>query len=147
MPSDGEGMALPPALVWIEGFSVGVAELDDDHRALIRDAGAIVEAIRARRPWRDVEALAGLMVERCIAHFRREEASLERDAFASLPEHRREHARIEADLQRILARIRKPDPPDEDMIEAALQLRHVLVDHLLQYDLAYKSHAMAKRGR
>lgn len=33
------------------------------------------------------------------------------------------------------------------MIEAALQLRQILIDHLLHYDLAYKSHAMAKRGR
>lgn len=111
MPSDGQGMDLPPALAWIDGFSVGIPELDDDHRALIRDAGAIVEAIRARRPWREVEVLAGLMVDRCIGPFRREEASLERDAFARLPGHKRERARIEAEMQHVLARIRRSDPP------------------------------------
>lgn len=140
-------MNLPPALVWIESFGVGIPELDDDHRQLVADAGAIVEAIRARRPWREVETLAGLMVERCRAHFRREETVMERDRFAALAAHKREHARIEAELQDVLSRIGGSDPPAPGMIEAALELREMLIDHLLRYDLAYKSHGMYVRGR
>lgn len=140
-------MNLPPALVWIDSFSVGIPELDDDHRQLVADAGAIVEAVRARRPWREVETLAGLMVERCRAHFRREETVLERDRFSALAAHQREHARIEAEMQAILSGIGGSDPPTADMIEAALALREALIDHLLRYDLAYKSHGMYQRGR
>ena len=146
MPANGERVILPPALVWIDGFSVGVPELDEDHRQLIADAGAIVEAIRARRPWRDVESLAGLMVERCSAHFRREEALLERDEFAALPAHMREHERIEGEMRGALGGIAGADPPTRDMIAAALLLREMLIDHLLHYDLAYKSHELHRRG-
>lgn len=143
----GDSVNLPPALAWIDGFSVGIPELDEDHRQLVADAGAIVEAVRERRAWREVEALAGLMVERCRAHFRREEMVLERDRFAALAAHRGEHARIDREMQGILGRIGGSEPPTVDMIDAALSLREMLVDHLLRYDLAYKSHGMYRRGR
>ena len=146
MPSEREGVSLPPALVWIDAFSIGVPELDADHRQLVADAGAIVEAIRAMRPWHEVTAIAALMAQRCSAHFRREEALLESDGFGSLAPHRREHERIEAELQGVLGRIEGTGMPTRGMIEAALSFREMLIDHLLHYDLVYKSHVLDRRG-
>jgi len=147
VPSERTAAKLPPTLTWVESFAIGVPEVDADHRRLIDDAGAIVETIRAACAWREVEALAGAMAVRCSAHFRREEALLERDHFALLADHRREHQRVEAEIPSVLERMKGTDPPTPTMIEAALYFRDMLIDHLLHYDLAYKSHLLDRRGR
>ena len=147
MPDERTAAKLPPTLAWIDGFTIGVPEVDADHRQLIGDADAIVEMLRTERAWYDVESLANAMSVRCSEHFRREEALLERDHFALLADHRREHQRIEGEIRSVLARLRGADPPTPDMIDAALYFRGMLVDHLLHYDLAYKSHVLDRRGR
>jgi hemerythrin len=147
VPNERTAAKLPPTLVWIESFEIGVPELDADHRQLIDDARAIEDAIRGGRSWPEVEAAADTMALHCSAHFRREEAVLERDSFGKHASHKIEHQRIEAEMLRVLDRIRGADPPTPDMIEAALYFRGMLVDHLLHYDLAYKSHVLDRRGR
>jgi hemerythrin len=135
-------------LVWIDAFSIGNPEIDADHRVLVADAASIVELIRAKRPWPEIEAQAQLMARRCVEHFRREEAILEREKFPEASAHRQEHARIECEMQSAVARLdsaggRTP----ADMVGAALYFREMLVDHLLRYDLAYKSHVLDRHGR
>jgi hemerythrin len=147
VPNDGT-TALPPVLVWIDAFAIGVPELDRDHRRLIDDAAEIVELIRAARPWAEVEARAKHMAARCSAHFRREEAILEREKFEGFAWHRREHERIEAEMREIVARLASGGgPPTPAMIEAGLYFRGMLIDHLLRYDLGYKSHLLYQRGK
>lgn len=147
MPQDGGSGPLPPPLVWLDAFAIGVPEIDADHRLLIDDAAVIVELIRTARPWPDVESRAQLMARRCGEHFRREEAILERDGYRALAAHRQEHARIEAEIQAVLPRLAAGgDEPTPAMIEAGLYFRTMLIDHLLRHDLAYKSHLLYRRG-
>lgn len=148
MTHNGATGALPPPLVWIDAFTIGVPEIDADHRLLIEDAAAIVELLRGGRPWPEVEARARLMARRCSEHFRREEAILDRDGFAELAAHKGEHARIEAEMQDIAARLGGAGgQPTPAMVEAGLYFRAMLIDHLLRYDLAYKSHLLYRRGK
>jgi hemerythrin-like metal-binding protein len=137
---------LPP-LRWLDGFTMGIAEIDDDHHQLIDDAESISALIYNARPWSEVVAMVELMAERCSAHFRREEQILARDRFPHHEAHRQEHARIEREIVDVVSRVQSDVEPTPAMIEAALYFRGMLIDHLLRYDLAYKSHLLYARGK
>ena len=136
-----------PQLRWMDSLIIGVPEIDADHQQLIEDAERLRTLVRRSSPWREIMAMIEAMAERCTAHFRREEAILERDRFPSHTDHRREHARIEDQIKDIRARLRGDGaPPTPAMIEVALYFRSMLIDHLLRHDLKYKSHLLYVRG-
>lgn len=137
---------LPP-LRWLDVFTMGIAEIDDDHRHLIDDAESISALVDNARPWSEVVAMVEIMAERCSAHFRREEQILARDRFPHHEAHRQEHARIEREIADIVSRAQSGAESTPAMIEAALYFRGMLIDHLLRYDLGYKSHLLYVRGK
>lgn len=140
-------MNIPPQIRWLDAFTMDVPELDDDHRQLIEDAESLPQFIRDVRPWSEIVANVDLMADRCRAHFRREEQILERDHYPRYEFHRQEHARIEREIADIVARVRSNGEPSPAMIEAALYFRGMLIDHLLRFDLGYKSHLLYVRGK
>jgi len=148
MRKDAEDPGGIPGLRWSDAFAIGIAEIDRDHRELIHDAETLIKLFQARNPWAEIRKQAERMAERCIEHFRREEAILEKDGFPARQQHALEHRRIESEIADILKSVREAaDPPAADVVEAVMFFRSMLVDHLLRYDLRYKSHLLYMRGR
>lgn len=85
---------VPPIPVqWQPEFDSGHAHIDTQHRHLFRCVNALVEAWGAGAEQRVLEHLDELIMH-TIAHFRDEEAELERIAYAALVDHRRMHAML-----------------------------------------------------
>jgi hemerythrin len=84
------------ALAWSEVWSVGVAEIDAQHRALVEQIAALTEASRSERPaglHRTLDFLGNYVVE----HFGTEERLMEEHAYPAFPAHKREHDTLVAD--------------------------------------------------
>jgi hemerythrin len=78
-------------LAWTHSFSVGVPQLDEDHRALVRLINRACAAADAADPEQLLSALDDL-VELANGHFEREEAIMHQlPGYALLPAHSAEH--------------------------------------------------------
>jgi hemerythrin-like metal-binding protein len=139
-------MLLPP-IEWSDILEIGHAEIDDDHRRLIDDVNALRQAVVDDRPWGDLVGRAKEMADHCVRHFRREEAILAREGYAGLELHVEEHRRLERSIGDIIYLMDNASPGAPLKLELLGTFRTLLVDHLLRYDLDYKSHLMFRQGR
>jgi hemerythrin len=115
-----------PVIEWTEEMSVGVAALDDDHRALI----ALIH--RLDRPDVDVIGMFHKLVAYVDDHFEREEAHLAAIGYSGIETHRGQHAAFAARLGEMLqSYLRQPFPPGDRRLSIAVSdwLRtHILVE-------------------
>jgi hemerythrin len=89
-----------PVITWSQEMSVGVPELDDDHRTLVGlinkladaqdiDDAAVIEAV--------LDSLSTYVDE----HFQREEEYMDSVGYPQLPEHRQKHRALTAQVEQI----------------------------------------------
>ncbi len=85
-------------LCWSEAYSVGVPELDTQHRTLIdminKLADCPMDDLGNREAAATFNAVLAAMFEYTQVHFEAEEAYLQRIGFPGLPHHEQEHARF-----------------------------------------------------
>ncbi len=86
-------------LDWSDSLSVGVPEIDAQHRTLLERAAALQAAVAAREPAIRVEELFAYLQDYASAHFDSEERVMREAGYPGLQEHAMEHA----DFRRRLA--------------------------------------------
>ncbi|MGC4001139.1 MAG: hemerythrin domain-containing protein [Anaeromyxobacter sp.] len=94
-----------PPLEWDEAYSLGIEEIDAQHRTLIRRLRRLGEAIGAERPVETGKELRYLRQLVC-EHFEDEERWMEEAGYPGCAEHERSHRAAEALLdqaRRLLA--------------------------------------------
>lgn len=121
---------------WTPDLSVGVANLDTDHKKLVELLNRVFVAAYAGV---EEEVLAGVLAELAAYtkdHFAREEAHLAQRFYPDLPAHKAEHDRLVAELAQISRRAidERQEGLSADVSEF---LRRWLVDHILDRDRAY----------
>lgn len=123
---------------WREEMSVGVAQLDDDHKGLIaiinrlgeaingneRDKGALGPAFRALRQYMKI-------------HFAREEEAMRAAHYPGVEAHRPQHKEFIEEINDMASRFEAGD--DTQLLDdLAVYLRDWLVNHIMLEDMAYK---------
>src|SRR5512147_708472 len=99
-------------LPWLPVLETGHEEIDRQHRELIADANAVQDIVIQRGEWSDLTTAIGKMQRDRALHFADESKLLANSGFSDAHAHELE------------------------------QLRSLLIDHFLRYDLQYKSHLM-----
>jgi hemerythrin len=79
-------------LDWSDSLSVGVPEIDAQHRTLLERAAALQAAVAAREPAVRVEELFTYLQDYASAHFDSEERVMREAGYPGLQEHVMEHA-------------------------------------------------------
>ena len=122
---------------WTAEMSVGLSELDDDHKMLVRvinqlannagQAGALRQCIFALMRYAEF-------------HFAREEHVLQACGFQELAEHKVEHADFTAQIQALAKRFEEdPEAAAPEINEKLLDyLKNWLTHHILIVDMAYR---------
>lgn len=129
---------------WRSEWSIGIATLDDDHRALIEalmdiclrfcpESGAAAAGYAGSGSLLDALDALG---EQVRDHFHREEAFMRAIGYERLGEHVREHAVLMAELKDMLLGWREQDIEvfDEPTHEA---VHHWLLEHILGADRTF----------
>jgi hemerythrin-like metal-binding protein len=76
---------------WSENFSVGVAEIDNQHRQLIGLINDLVEAKNQNKSMDELSTMISKMADYLDYHFGTEEKYMLRFQYAGLESHRNEH--------------------------------------------------------
>lgn len=132
-------MAADTTVQGLGEVSVGVPEMDADHRILI----GLIERLGAPRDLAELPALLTDLDEFCAYHFAREERMLEVTGYPQLAAHRAHHdvlrERLADDLRRHAEALEAGEGAGGDLPKLRAYLKRWLLDHLLLHDLTYAS--------
>jgi len=134
-------------LPWAPAWEIGVSEIDDDHRRLIDQCNALFKALAEARPKTEIMTIIRRMESECWEHFRREETILREAQYDGTDEHAVEHRRIEREMEKAIHAMETAEVSAAEWQTFARSFQSTLVNHLLLYDLKFKSHLLWKRGR
>ena len=84
-------------LEWTQALSVGVEEIDAQHRELFDRAARLLEGIRGGEP-EELGALLDFLYRYAVEHFGAEEEHMRRTGFPGYARHKAEHDRFISDL-------------------------------------------------
>jgi hemerythrin len=128
---------------WDESFSVGIGEIDDQHKKLIRIINDLHRAVKEHKAGEVMHEIVGRMVDYTVFHFQTEEKYLERHAYPDLHAHMNAHAVFiekARDLQK-----RASEGRLIVSIEVMNFLKDWLMSHILDADRKY-SPFLRERG-
>jgi len=89
-------------LQWQDTYSVGVAEVDHEHRGMIELINTLHTALGTERSGERVEAFLGEIFADVSAHFALEERVMRERRYDALAEHKADHERLLDELRDIM---------------------------------------------
>jgi hemerythrin len=78
-------------LAWSNMFSVGVKDIDDQHKKLVELANALNDAMKAGKGKETLGNILSELVTYTVTHFAFEERLMEKHKYPMSPQHRQEH--------------------------------------------------------
>ncbi len=125
-------------MVWDRILSVGVDEIDDDHRKLVSIFNILNHAVLDGESPRYVAAVLAELINCTVWHFSHEERLMLKHRYDAMDEHQAEHQELiksAQELQQVLLRGDKP------MVDEQIEfLEHWLTEHILTADLRLGSY-------
>ena len=135
----GQSLPLKP-LAWSETFATGEPEIDRQHREFLDQVNGLAAAAADEAPPDAIQPLLEAIAAHERAHFAYEESVLQRIGHSDAVIHAAEHRRLERRTAALLRAFRAIAPDDRPrVLRVAGAVRGQLLDHLLYYDLQYKS--------
>jgi hemerythrin len=132
-------------LEWTPALSVGIVEIDQQHRELFRRAGRLLDGIRRGDP-QEIDELVDYLHRYAVSHFGAEEAAMRAAAYPGYARHKAEHDRFIADLLEISV-----ENDDGGGAFVAVRIDHWLSgwlrDHVSRIDAELGKHLAASRAK
>jgi hemerythrin-like metal-binding protein len=120
------------SLQWRDEFSVGIAEVDHEHRELIELINALQKDVQARSGQQKIVRALGEIYAQIASHFALEEKMMRETRYASFAEHKEDHEILLDDLRDIM------DTVEDDGVLDEIQLNDDLdrwfSDHFRTHD-------------
>lgn len=128
-------------LDWSDDLSVGIEELDEQHRALMALVNAMHDAMHRRHGGEMVEDILNQLLEASRIHFAVEESLMRILDYSQYMEHKAQHA----DLLDHLGKLTEGVATGEILINFELlhELKIWLVKHVQESDRQYGEHFLA----
>ncbi len=134
-----------PAIKWSPDLSVGVPEIDTQHKRLIQIANGLINAVAKGSDQRVIGNVVRRLREYTVFHFNSEEKLMEDVHFRKRGEHAREHARLKDQVKQYQRTIYLKENLHPDAVLNFLKIW--LLKHILETDreLADFIHAQSKK--
>ncbi len=129
-------------LVWSDEYSVGVSELDQDHKIIFRLMNTLVDLGAVASSGEEINDALTAMTEYANGHFEREEEYMRAVGFPDAENHVRGHMVFRENTVNFCLELMDGDGAIPDRVLD--YLRHWWVDHILESDMAYKRFVEAK---
>jgi len=136
---------MPWRLEWSPELSVHIPEIDAEHKHFIELINALNEAIAERMSLSEVRKRMQDVLDDAVAHFDHEEVLFVEWGYPEAEQHAREHAAAAEIFVTIMKRIEKSEQ-DYEWVEAGLQVKQLLVAHLLNEDMKYRDYWLAQNN-
>ncbi|MCM8594891.1 bacteriohemerythrin [Accumulibacter sp.] len=125
-------------IVWDEILSVGVDEIDDDHRRLVNIFNLLNHSVSAGESPEYLAATLEELINCTVWHFSHEERLMLKHGYPAIEEHKAEHRDLIESARELQRRILQGgDAVIGDHLEF---LEHWLTEHILTTDLRLGAH-------
>lgn len=126
---------------WSNDYSLGVEEIDEQHRSFFAAIHRLHDAILNCEGEKAVDQALEFLRQYASRHFRAEEAFMDSRGFPGLERHRRLHADFLDALDGLLEELRLFGASQDlaDRVSAVAQ--DWLIDHIIDEDAQYAAHA------
>lgn len=124
-------------IAWNEFLSVGVPEMDEEHRQFIARVNALNKAIVDTEEKVTVARALDLMLTEAAQHFEHEEALMVEREFPGAAAHAATHAALIAQIERAAKEFAQSDISFVWALKG-LQLKQLLVEHMLKEDMKFR---------
>jgi hemerythrin len=122
---------------WSDEFSVGIQEIDEQHKVLINILNELSEAIEERRGTAVRNGIMERLVEYTRIHFTVEESLMRLLGYPQYEQHKHEHEMLLSQTTEFLVKINNEDVSTYELV---FFLRSWLLNHILGSDKAYEKH-------
>lgn len=130
-------------IAWSNFLSVGVAEMDDEHRQFIARVNELNRAIVEIEDKATVARAMDLMLMEAARHFTHEEQLLARWKYPETAAHAAKHAELTAQFDRAVKEFAGTDISFVWALKG-LHIKQLLVGHLLNEDMKYRDFLRAQ---
>jgi hemerythrin-like metal-binding protein len=107
-------------IAWRDEYSVGLPDVDHEHRVLIEMINEAAMALGPQTPNARIVEELGEICARVAAHFALEEREMRDLKYVGLGEHKRDHERLLEDILDIMADVESPRGYDAALLEKRL---------------------------
>ena len=121
---------------WQDHLSVGVAEIDRQHKQLFDKFNAFLAASGAGQGAEDVSRLFWFLTAYVATHFADEELLQKRIGFPDYPKHREQHLAFTREVAGLKERLASEGPSGELISTATLTMTGWLIEHISGMDRA-----------
>ena len=129
-------------LSWSNAFSVGVKEIDDQHKKLVQLANELNDAMKAGHGKEALGKILGELISYTATHFATEERLMERNHYPKADEHKKQHQDL---VKSVLDLKSKFDAGNATLTaEVMVFLRDWLSQHIINSDRALGKDLIAK---
>ena len=125
-------------IVWDEILSVGVDEIDEDHRKLVNIFNILNHSVMAEESSDYLAATLAELINCTVWHFSHEERLMLKHRYDGIEEHRAEHQELIKSAKELQQEILQADKP---VVEEHIEfLERWLTEHILTADLRLGSY-------
>lgn len=124
-------------------MSVGISEIDDDHRQFIALISELNRSVTERMPLLEIRRRLALLVDDAKRHFEHEEKLFREWRYPDGDNHALVHAQALNELQRIQESF-IPYTFVAEWLEAVLRIRDMMINHILVEDMKYAKFCRAR---
>jgi hemerythrin len=121
-------------LPWKPSFTIGVTELDVQHKMLFKRAARFEGAVHAREPIFRLEELFTFLADYVGAQFAAEEQLMRDVGYPELAEHAQEHSEFKRRLQSLVPQLESEEDSTALLPELRGLLHFWLTDHVTSRD-------------
>ena len=122
---------------WNDALTVGVPEIDEEHRKFIARVNELNQAIVECKDKPAVERLLDLMLMEATHHFWHEQRLLADWKYPDRAVHAAKHAHLTEQFDRLMKEFEQADVSFTWALKG-LHIKQLLIDHLLKEDMKYR---------
>jgi len=124
------------AIEWSDDYALGIAEIDEQHQALIDQTNALMGAMREAKGKQAVEQMLSFLGDYVLMHFATEESLMARLAYPGLAAHREQHETFIKTLGELRQELARTGPTSVLAITVNARVGQWLIKHVLSVDQA-----------
>jgi hemerythrin-like metal-binding protein len=126
-------------LEWDDGMSVGIPEIDEDHKRFISLIDELNLAITERMRAAEINRRLLHVIEDANQHFEREEKFFRERQYPNAEGHARSHNNVRNTLKKIQDSF-MPYGLEAEWLDAALMIKQILINHIVNEDMQYANY-------
>jgi len=119
---------------WTDELSVGVKEIDDQHKELIKRVNQLATAVLKRDGRSKIKNTLNYMNQYAEYHFLYEESYMAQFEYPDLADHKNEHQRFKTVYAKLKSDFAREGPSENFALKLQMFLIDWLILHLQEYD-------------